>query len=659
MKNSKKGVLVGKCSMITGGLVLGVVLVGGALSGSVVSADGDSVVDDVTITVPTACTMSGVVDSAHTTSMQAATYSGAGGIGKTTLSTHCNDNNGFSIYAVGFTNDTDGTNTLVGTTSSQTINTGIYTSGATDSSWSMKVSKVTDSSQSYNPQNMTITNSFDNWHLVPTAYTKVAEYHAATGSSTTDTVLGAKVETTYDAYISRTQTADTYTGKVKYVMVHPYDAEAPLSPQPSIAGCINYFANASDAVGTMGCQSQDDSGHNPVDGASFRLLASNFSRTGYGFAGWSDSFDYATNPNAKFYGPQETITVPTGTTANGLSLYAVWIKSQGNLQDQSKVASVCSSLTTAPTDGTANLSSVSALTDQRDNQTYAIAKLADGNCWMIENLRLESTAEHNSDGTLAQGYGISSTYGNFGGLADAESSNFSDSTTANSLYYSGTQEGTASIDIGTTNYPGYRMPRYNNWNSQSDSTNRPQNPTTNFASMYSYGNYYTWHAAIADLTYNGTNNQSTTGTSLCPAGWHLPTGGSAYASGSTKGINVTGDTSTFREFYNLVYKTMDEVKTAYEDMPNDGYAYYSSYTTNPAGKTATAALRSFPNNFLYSGFSGSSSAYNRGSGGAYWSSTANNNKNSYYLELFSSLVIPGTDRRNKSSGQSIRCTVGA
>ena len=396
--------------MITGGLVLGVVLVGGALSSSVVNAEGDSAVDDVTITVPTACTMSGVVDSAHTTSMQAATYSGTGGIGKTTLTTHCNDNNGFSIYAVGFTNDTDGTNTLVGTTSSQTINTGIYTSGATDSSWSMKVSKVTDSSQSYNPQNMTITNSFDNWHTVPTSYTKVAEYHAATGSSTTDTVLGAKVETTYDAYISRTQTADTYTGKVKYTMVHPYNEE-PLTPQPATPGCINYFANASDAVGSMGCQPA-------TDGNSIVLLASNFSRTGYGFAGWSDSFDYATNPSAHFYGPNETITVPTGTTANGLSLYAVWMKSQGSIQDQSKVASVCNSLSTAPTDGIANLTSVSALTDQRDNNTYAIAKLADGKCWMIENLRLESTAEHNSDGTLAQGYGTSATYGNFGGLAD-------------------------------------------------------------------------------------------------------------------------------------------------------------------------------------------------------------------------------------------------
>ena len=402
-------------------------------------------------------------------------------------------------------------------------------------------------------------------------------------------------------------------------------------PQPSTAGCINYFANASDAVGTMGCQSA-------TDGASLDLLASNFSRTGYGFAGWSDSFDYATNPNAKFYGPQETITVPTGTTANGLSLYAVWIESQGSIQDQSKVASVCNSLTTAPTDGTANLTSVSALTDQRDNNTYAIAKLADGNCWMIENLRLDNTAEHNSDGTLAQGYGTSATYGNFGGLADAESSNFTNSTTANSLYYSGTQEGTASIDIGTSDSPGYRMPRYNNLNTST----RASSPTNNRGNMYSYGNYYTWHAAIADLTYNGTNNQSTTGTSLCPAGWHLPKGG-----------NKSNEANN--ELWSLV---VDGINGGTKPASYDS-STYPNYTGTPEGRDASNKLRAYPNNLLYSGIFSTSSANLRGDYGYYWSSTAGNIYYSYHLSLDSSGVFPGTYNSHKRNGSSIRCTAGS
>ena len=62
------------------------------------------------------------------------------------------------------------------------------------------------------------------------------------------------------------------------------------------ANGICYQANGSNVVGTMGKQSVTANTAAP-------LLASNFSRTGFGFAGWSDVSDNATNSNAKFYGP--------------------------------------------------------------------------------------------------------------------------------------------------------------------------------------------------------------------------------------------------------------------------------------------------------------------------------------------------------------------
>jgi uncharacterized protein (TIGR02145 family) len=398
----------------------------------------------------------------------------------------------------------------------------------------------------------------------------------------------------------------------------------------------------------MGCQSASD-------GNDIVLLASNFSREGYGFAGWSDAFDYATNQNAHFYGPQETITVPTGTTTNGLSLYAVWIKSQGSLQDSTKVAQLCGtgagSLTTAPTNGTANLASVSALTDSRDNETYAIAKLADDKCWMIENLRLEADDTTSAeDIALAQGYGTSTTYGNFSGLADAESANFTYSTTANSLYYSGTQSGTASINIGTSNNPGDRIPRYNNLNTPANASNRPQNPTSNTftnnnttVGMYSYGNYYTWHAAIADLTYNGTNNSSVSNTSLCPAGWYLPKGGD-------KSNEANND------FWSLVVTGIN----GGTNPANYGSSTQPYYTGSPEASDMSKAIRAYPNNFLYSGSFTTSSARGRGSYGDYWSSTAtaSDSDTSYYLYLGSSSVYPGTSGGYKYLGSSIRCTAG-
>ena len=375
------------------------------------------------------------------------------------------------------------------------------------------------------------------------------------------------------------------------------------------------------------------------------LLASNFSRTGYGFAGWNTEYDYS----GIFYGPNETITTPADMS-EGLPLYAVWVPSAGSLQNSTDVAKLCGTngtLETAPTDGTANLDSVSALTDSRDNQTYAIAKLADNKCWMIENLRLDSDYTTGSNANLAQGYG-----GQFAGLADPETAWANNITTANSLYSTDGADGTINID---TSNAGYRFPRYNNVNTSS----RANSPTSSAIAnaFYSYGNYYTWPATIADTTAYTSNNTSVANTSICPIGWHLPTGGLAYASGSTSGVNVTGDTSTFHEFYNLGYKTMDEVKTAYEDTPNSGYAYYSSNTTNTAGKTATAAIRSFPNNFVYSGYVGSGSVNERGSSGRYWSSTANSSSYAYHLSLSTSNVYPGTSRLNKYFGWAVRCVV--
>ncbi len=620
-------------NILVGILTILTVLSGLFLGSNLVSADNDSVVDNINITVPVSCTMSGTGMNTHNANVNNGTYTP--NIGTTTLKAFCNDSEGFAIYAAGYTrNEIGGTNSnkLVGTASSNNavIDSGINTSGDT-SNWAMKLSVVSSPTPTYpitidSAPNMSggANASFSDYHTVPNRYTKVA--HRDSGTDIGQSAEGATLNTTYAAYISKTQPADTYSGQVKYTLVHPSDAEAPLSPQQATAGCINYFANASNAVGTMGCQSA-------TDGNTITLLASNFSRTGYGFAGWSDSYDYATNQNAKFYGPQEDITVPTGTTANGLSLYAVWIPSAGSLQDSSKVSQLCStgtgSLTTAPTDGTANLSSVSALTDQRDNETYAIAKLADGNCWLIENLRLESTAEHNSDGILAQGYNSS-----FIGLAAAESANFEDIDTANSLY---------SIDGSTDKtISGYfessRFPRYNNWNNQSSSADRPQNPTSNYATnsttnarMYSYGNYYTWAAAIADTTRYSSGDHGTT--SICPNGWRLPIGNETTVSNSFGALSVA------------------------LGGPEGGGGAQDGYTT-PSGTVMSKIFRSYPNNFLYSdAFVSDGFSYDDKNGG-YWSSTAWADEDSWWLSLEDDFVGP-INYYGNFVGRSIRCTVSA
>ncbi len=618
---------------VTGALILTTIITGAVASSMRVEAeDNDTTVTTASVTVAASCSMTATVESEHNATLANGIYSGsttdyAEGIGKTKIATFCNDNSGYAIYAIGYTGDKyDGEDhtKLIGATNGQKITTGTATSG-NDSEWAMKLIKETDDTKSYNPTALTIENGYDNYNVIPNTYTKVANY-----TSTTDQTLGSVLSTTYAAYISPTQVADTYTGKVKYTLVHP-NTEVPAQPQTTQTGKIRYYANVSDYEGTMADQNI---------ASSVTLLPSNFSRTGYGFAGWSDKFDYATNPEAKFYGPNETITLNTADytgTNPGLSLYAVWVKSQGNLQDSDKVASVCNSLTAAPIDGTANLASVSALTDQRDNNTYAIAKLADNKCWMIENMRLDNTNSDNSTGALAQGYATNATYGNFVGLANAENPWANNLTTANSLYSTDGADNTT--NIGSTN-AGYRFPRYNNQNT----SDRASAPATG-ANTYSYGNYYTWAAAIADLNDYTSSNASIASTSICPTGWHLPTGGQTT-------VNTTAD------FYTLGKSIMkDSGGNGIEPDQNasDGYGYYGNSVTNAAGKTATAAIRSYPNNFLYSGGVDSGSVNNRGSSGFYWSSTAYHYNGAYRLSLSSSNIYPGTDYSYKYIGRSIRC----
>ena len=156
--------------------------------------------------------------------------------------------------------------------------------------------------------------------------------------------------------------------------------------------------------------------------------------------------------------------------------------------------------------------------------------------------------------------------------------------------------------------------------------------------MYSYGNYYTWVAAIADTTDYTANNQSVTSTSICPTGWHLPKGG-----------NKSNEANN--DFWALVVTGINGgTNPANYDSGTTPY-----YTGTPEGLDVSYALRAYPNNFVYSGGVFGGSVGNRGSFGYYWSSTSNSGNYAYYLTLSSSNVFPGTSNFSKYGGWAIRC----
>ena len=106
--------------MITVGIpIITTILSATILSSTYVSANNDSVVDQINITVPVSCTMTGTGMNSHNAEIANGAYTP--NIGTTTLHAFCNDNEGFAIYAAGYTgNEIGGTNSnkLVGTNAS-------------------------------------------------------------------------------------------------------------------------------------------------------------------------------------------------------------------------------------------------------------------------------------------------------------------------------------------------------------------------------------------------------------------------------------------------------------------------------------------------------------------------------------------------------------
>ena len=336
----------------------------------------------VTVTVDSACTMYG--GSSGTSTSGGSVYSANIAPGNTQaingskLVTLCNDSGGYSIYATGYSDNSYTTNNtkMISSLGSNHISTA--TSG-TDSWWAMKLAAVSGVTPP------TILNSFDSYHVIPSSYTQIAKYTSATTSSTS---AGAAVQTSYQVHIASAQPAATYTGKVKYTMVHPNGANAPTTP---------ITLDAIVASGT----------------------------THY---------------------MQESINCAGSTVGT-----------------------------------------VATLRDNRDNQDYKVAKAADGQCWMIQNLKLGRTTT-----TM-------------------------DLTSANSDV--GSAGFTLTNKLSDGKFHAYTIDGTEYQNNSSEYYCTGDGTATDWESCY-----YNWYTATAGTgsTYISTQGQNVD-SSICPAGWTLPT----------------------------------------------------------------------------------------------------------------------------------------
>ena len=522
-------------------------LSGLALSSSIVSAD--DIVDEINITVPVSCTMSGTGMDSHNADIVNGTYTPD--IGFTTLHAFCNDNEGFAIYASGHTgNEVGGTNSnkLVGTTASgnATIESGIATTAGNPdvSNWAMKLTMTQDSGDTSTDNAFTIDSApnvalpsqaesgateapFSNYHVVPNEYTKVA--HKNSGTDMTATTGGVKLTTTYAAYISKTQAADTYSGQVKYTLVYPSTHLAPGALTPPTS-CTT-----------------------PVPGLNY----------------------------------MQDLTSSNKTTI------------LSNMTEDSQYY----------------------LADKRDDKTYCVAKLKDGNLWMTQNLdhdiKTDGSVTYNNTTTDLGWNGTSYTTASWTPVSATKATSDTTWTTdtgytipesydPGELYWNGTAGYYSSESNCTT--AGGTWDAINNMCNQISSTGD---------SHYHLGNYYNWTAAVA-MNDSGsyTIGNTDVNQSICPAGWTLPKSGNNTSNGSFQYLFEQYGWSSYQMTDPNIWNTAIK-------LPLSGYWYGSLSLV--------------------------------GYGGVFWSPVVSSSGAAYPADAYSGGYVSPDDINGRDYGTSVRC----
>lgn len=267
------------------------------------------------------------------------------------------------------------------------------------------------------------------------------------------------------------------------------------------------------------------------------------------------------------------------------------------------------------------------LLDVRDNKLYWVAKLADNNCWMTQNLDLDIVA------------GSANLTSNNTDL----STNESVYTGANTIYtlkgtgdtYGYTYENGVATWIPERTTIAYNQLNNTNWqNSNTDpyswdrletsgvDAGQPVHPDGNVSDEHGLaGNYYNWTASLA--SNDSTNATGNPTNSICPKGWRLP--------------NVTNN-----ELGNLLVQ-------------------YNIISTNTSvsyinGVSSVDSMGAAPLYFVRGGSVYGGGLNGSGSNGLYWSSTFVSGFSACSLYYNSSIIFPGGNT-GRDSGWSVRCLV--
>ena len=269
------------------------------------------------------------------------------------------------------------------------------------------------------------------------------------------------------------------------------------------------------------------------------------------------------------------------------------------------------------------------LTDTRDGKKYWVTKLADGNCWMTQNLDLDLGIKDGNTDTTVLTPADSDVSNNWTPPRSTEPAGTITSANTNTetyswdlgMYVKSDPDGYSDY-CGGSSIKGLADASCTDagWTNVSSMTPMEDENATDVISGSTYnahylvGNLYQWNAVTAGT--GGTITSAEATDSICPKGWQLPTSNNSN-SGSFQAL-----------------------MTSY------------SISGNTAGSTA---ITQSPLYFHPSGYVISGSLWYAGNRGRYWSSTARSNTSSAYtLDFSSGFVNPSVDYY-RYYGQSVRC----
>ena len=326
------------------------------------------------------------------------------------------------------------------------------------------------------------------------------------------------------------------------------------------------------------------------------------------------------------FGTKVNTSLPSGTYSNQVVVSVVANPAYvPNLTQISNMQDMTTEICNASTVGQTN-----RLTDTRDGKLYWVAKLADNQCWMTQNLDLDlstNTALTPDDSDVSTSW--TPTMSTQTTLSSGDFTSGTDGYNGVRSFDGGMYVNSSLTSWDTCSY--WNSTFCSNWTKvedESDGTkmvamSEPRDDGVildgdTYDAHYLVGNYYQWNAATAGTGASVTDQYDDASSSICPKGWRLPSRGSSSTTGN--------------EFYELT-----------------NTAYGITNSTDGANSLRKSPLYFVPAGYVYSG-----SLRYAGLSGFYWSSTAVSSNYAYFLYFRSGGVYP-SNSVYRYYGRSVRC----